>query len=117
VDPRAAILKRMSRELSQKVGPAKWYEMSEVMENFMRKEKNINPNLDFYSATVYRYLGVDIDLFPSIFAMSRVVGWCTHIIEQYSHNRLIRPLTDYQGPQGLQYQPIQERQAGAAALH
>jgi citrate synthase len=111
VDPRAAILKQMSKELSQKIGPAKWYEMSELMQDLMLREKKLNPNLDFYSATVYRYLNVEIDLFPMIFAMSRVVGWCTHFIEQYKNNRLIRPMTNYTGPQGLKYAPITTRTA------
>jgi len=111
VDPRAAILKQMSKELSIKVGPAKWYEMSEMLQQAMLKEKNINPNLDFYSATVYRYLNIHTDLFPLIFAMSRVVGWGTHFMEQYRNNRLIRPMTNYVGPQNLRYTPIQERVA------
>jgi citrate synthase len=114
-DPRAAILKRMSKELSEKVGPKKWYEMSEIIEKIMITEKKINPNLDFYSASVYQYLSVHIDLYPLIFAMSRVVGWCTHFIEQYSHNRLIRPLTHYAGPQGLHYTSISERSTQPAA--
>lgn len=109
IDPRAAILKRMSKELSQKVGPAKWYEMSETMEKRVVAQKNINPNLDFYSASVYQYLGLQIDLYPLIFATSRVIGWCTHFIEQYKNNRLIRPLTNYAGPQGLKYAAIQSR--------
>lgn len=109
IDPRAAILKRMSRELSQKIGPAKWYEMSEVMEKAVLKEKKLNPNLDFYSASVYHYLGIHTDLFPLIFAMSRVVGWCTHFMEQYANNRLIRPVTNYAGPQGLRYTPLSAR--------
>jgi citrate synthase len=109
VDPRAAILKKMSQELSEKVGPKKWYEMSEHMQQLMLKEKKINPNLDFYSATVFRFLGIDTDLYPLIFAASRIVGWCTHFIEQYRNNRLIRPLTHYTGPQGLKYSPIEQR--------
>ncbi len=114
VDPRAAILKQMSQELSQKIGPAKWYEMSEVLQRIMLKEKNINPNLDFYSASVYQYLNINIDLFPLIFAASRIVGWCTHFMEQLKNNRLIRPLTDYKGPQNLKYVPLVERQPRAA---
>lgn len=116
IDPRAAILKRMSKELSQKVGPAKWYEMSIAMEEIMVSQKKINPNLDFYSASVYKYLGIPTDLYPSIFATSRVVGWCTHFIEQYRNNRLIRPATQYLGPQGLQYQPIASRTAAPAKV-
>lgn len=115
IDPRAAILKKMSRELSQKIGPTKWYDMSETMEKLVYQEKKLNPNLDFYSASVYRYLGIDTDLFPSIFAMSRVVGWCTHFIEQYKNNRLIRPLTEYVGPQGLKYLPMSQRNSVPAS--
>lgn len=117
VDPRAAILKKMARELSHKVGPAKWFEMSEAMERVMLREKNLNANLDFYSATVYRYLGISTDLFPLIFAISRVVGWCTHLMEQYQHNRLIRPVTQYVGPQGLRYATLSARSSAAAAAH
>lgn len=112
-DPRAAVLKQKSKELSQTVGPAKWYEMSEIIEKIMITEKKINPNLDFYSASVFRYLGIDTDLYPVIFAVSRVIGWCTHILEQYRNNRLIRPLSEYTGPQGLTYQPIGSRSAAA----
>ena len=116
VDPRAAILKQMARELSEKVGPSKWYEMSEVMEQIMLREKKLNPNLDFYSASVYRYLGIDTDLFPLIFATSRVVGWCTHFMEQYANNRLIRPLTHYTGHQWLKYEALDRRKAPAAPV-
>jgi len=115
IDPRAAVLKQKSKELSQKIGPAKWYDMSEIIEKIMINEKKINPNLDFYSATVFRYLGIDTDLYPVIFALSRVVGWCTHIIEQYRNNRLIRPLSQYTGPQGLRYEPIASRAATAVS--
>jgi citrate synthase len=87
--------------------------MSEVMEKMMLREKHINANLDFYSASVYRYLGISTDLFPSIFATSRMIGWCTHFIEQYKNNRLIRPLTQYLGPQGLKYVPLADRNAVA----
>ncbi len=113
-DPRAAVLKQKSLELSQKVGPAKWYEMSQVIEKIMINEKKINPNLDFYSATVFRYLGIVTDLYPVIFAISRIVGWCTHIMEQYQNNRLIRPLSQYTGPQNLKYEPLAARHAAAA---
>jgi citrate synthase len=113
-DPRAAVLKQKALELSQKVGPAKWYEISQVIEKIMINEKKINPNLDFYSATVFRYLGIETNLYPVIFAISRIVGWCTHIMEQYRNNRLIRPLSQYTGPQGLKYEPLAARQAAAA---
>jgi citrate synthase len=115
VDPRAAVLKQKSKELSQKLGPAKWFEISEIIERIMIHEKKINPNLDFYSATVFRYLGIDTDLYPVIFAVSRVVGWCTHMIEQYRNNRLIRPLSHYTGPQGLRYEPVGSRSPATAS--
>jgi citrate synthase len=108
-DPRAAVLKVKARELSQKMGPAKWFEMSEIIEKYMIANKKINPNLDFYSATVFHYLGIDTDLYPLIFAMSRIIGWCTHIIEQFQTNRLIRPLTQYAGESNLKYVPITQR--------
>ncbi len=114
IDPRAAILKQKSKELSEKVGPALWYEMSEIIEKIMINEKKINPNLDFYSATVFRYLGLGTDLYPVIFAISRVVGWCTHMMEQYKNNRLIRPLSQYTGPNDLRYTPIAERHPAQA---
>jgi citrate synthase len=113
-DPRAVILKKMAKELSEKVGPSKWFEMSEAMERVMLREKKLYANLDFYSASVYRYLGITTDLFPLIFAASRIVGWCTHFMEQYGHNRLIRPVTRYDGPKGLQYIPIAQRGKTAA---
>ncbi len=115
LDPRAAILKQMSRDLSQKIGPAQWFEISEAIEQLMLREKNIHANLDFYSASVYRYIGIDTDLFPLIFATSRMIGWCTHFLEQYKNNRLIRPLTQYTGPQGLHYTPLANRNSTAAA--
>lgn len=113
-DPRAAVLKVKSKELSQKIGPAKWFEISEVIEKIMIGEKKINPNLDFYSATVFRYLAIDTDLYPVIFAISRIVGWGTHVMEQYKNNRLIRPLSEYVGPQGLTYVPMASRQPAPA---
>ncbi len=115
IDPRAAVLKQKSKELSQKIGPAKWFEMSEIIEKIMVHEKKINPNLDFYSATVFRYLSIDTDLYPVIFALSRIVGWCTHMVEQYRNNRLIRPLSQYTGPNNLHYVPIAERNAAPAS--
>lgn len=117
VDPRAAILKRMSKELGQKVGPPLWFDLSEQIEKIMLREKKLNANLDFYSASVYRYLGIATDLFPLIFATSRVIGWCTHFLEQYRNNRLIRPMTQYTGPQGLSYMPIGSRNSASAAAH
>jgi citrate synthase len=97
-DPRATHLRRMSRELGEKRGDPAWYRMSERIEHLVKTEKKLNPNVDFYSATVYYILGIPIDLFTPIFAVSRVSGWTAHILEQYANNRLIRPRTEYTGP-------------------
>src|SRR5688572_18643316 len=99
VDPRATHLRRMSKELGEKAGNTRWYEMSQRIEALVKGEKKLNPNVDFYSASVYYTLGIPIDLFTPIFAVSRVSGWTAHCLEQYANNRLIRPRTDYIGPQ------------------
>src|SRR5918994_7415753 len=98
-DPRATHLRRMSKELGEKAGNTRWFEMSERIEGLIRGEKKLYANVDFYSASTYYTLGIDIDLFTPIFAVSRVSGWTAHCLEQYANNRLIRPRTDYIGPQ------------------
>jgi citrate synthase len=98
-DPRATHLRRMSKELGEKAGNTRWYEMSRRIEALVTGEKKLYPNVDFYSASTYYTLGIDIDLFTPIFAVSRVSGWTAHCLEQYANNRLIRPRTDYIGPQ------------------
>ena len=97
-DPRATHLRRMSKEMSQAAGNTKWYDMSEKVEGFVRGEKKLNANVDFYSASTYTTLGIDMDIFTPIFAVSRISGWCAHVIEQHDNNRLIRPRADYTGP-------------------
>ena len=97
-DPRATHLRRMSEELGRADGNAKWLEMSRAIELFVKQEKKLNANVDFYSASTYTTLGIDIDLFTPIFAVSRVSGWAAHVIEQLGDNRLIRPRAEYQGP-------------------
>jgi 2-methylcitrate synthase len=97
-DPRATHLRRMSKELGEKVGNTRWFEMSQRIESVVKGEKKLNPNVDFYSASTYYTLGIPIDLFTPIFAVSRVSGWTAHCLEQYANNRLIRPRTDYIGP-------------------
>ena len=97
-DPRATHLRRMSKELGEKAGNTKWFEMSRRIEALVTGEKKLYPNVDFYSASTYYTLGIDIDLYTPIFAVSRVSGWTAHCLEQYSNNRLIRPRTDYIGP-------------------
>ena len=108
-DPRAAILKRMSRELTAETGHPEYYEMSAALEQLMTERKGLIPNVDFYSATVYYSMGIPIDLFTPIFAASRVAGWCAHILEQYANNRIYRPRGNYNGATGLRYVPIEKR--------
>jgi citrate synthase len=98
-DPRATHLRRMSKELGEKAGNTRWFEMSRRIEALVTGEKKLYPNVDFYSASTYYTLGIDIDLFTPIFAVSRISGWTAHCLEQYANNRLIRPRTDYIGPQ------------------
>jgi citrate synthase len=98
-DPRAAHLRRMSKELGEKAGNTRWFEMSRRIETLVTGEKKLYPNVDFYSASAYYTLGIEIDLYTPIFAVSRISGWTAHCLEQYANNRLIRPRTDYIGPQ------------------
>jgi citrate synthase len=97
-DPRATHLRRMSEQLGKDSGQTKWYEMSRTIELFVNKEKQLNANVDFYSASTYATLGIDIDLYTPIFAVSRIAGWAAHVIEQLDDNRLIRPRAEYIGP-------------------
>jgi citrate synthase len=97
-DPRATHLRVMSRDLGESSGQPQWYEMSEKIEQFVRAEKKLNANVDFYSASTYRTLGIDVDLFTPLFAVSRISGWTAHVIEQLDDNRLIRPRAEYLGP-------------------
>jgi len=97
-DPRATHLRRMSEELGKAAGNTKWFDMSRQIETFVKAEKKLNANVDFYSASTYTTLGIDIDLFTPIFAISRIAGWAAHVLEQHDDNRLIRPRADYTGP-------------------
>ena len=97
-DPRAAHLRRMSHDLGTRAGNTAWFDMSERIEALVKSEKKLNPNVDFYSASTYYTLGIPIDLYTPIFAVSRMSGWTAHILEQYANNRLIRPRADYTGP-------------------
>jgi citrate synthase len=98
-DPRATHLRRMSEQLCKDAGQPKWFEMSRAIELYINKEKRLNANVDFYSASTYTTLGIDIDLFTPIFAVSRIAGWSAHVIEQLDDNRLIRPRAEYIGPE------------------
>lgn len=108
-DPRAKHLKKMSKEITALKGTEKWYEMSVKIEEFIKKEKGLPANVDFYSASVYHSLGIKHDLFTPIFAISRFSGWVAHILEQYDNNRLIRPRAEYVGPEKQVYTDISER--------
>jgi len=97
-DPRATHLRKMSHDLGQSSGQAKWFEFSRKIEEFVKADKRLNANVDFYSASTYHTLGIDVDLFTPVFAVSRVSGWTAHVVEQLADNRLIRPRADYIGP-------------------
>jgi citrate synthase len=109
-DPRATHLRRMSEQLGKDAGNPKWFDMSRAIELYINKEKKLNANVDFYSASTYQTLGIDIDLYTPIFAVSRIAGWAAHVIEQLDDNRLIRPRAEYIGPAyPSPYIPIAER--------
>jgi citrate synthase len=109
-DPRATHLRRMSRDLGKRAGVTAWYDMSERIEALVKGEKKLNPNVDFYSASTYYTLGIPLDLYTPIFAVSRISGWTAHILEQYANNRLIRPRAEYIGPTYPQrFVPLDQR--------
>ena len=108
-DPRAKFLRNMSKELTKLTGQEKWYNMSVAIEDYIKKEKGLPANVDFYSASVYHSLGIDHDLFTPIFAISRMSGWLAHILEQYDNNRLIRPRAQYTGYGLREYVPVENR--------
>jgi citrate synthase len=108
-DPRATILRRLSRELGEATGDPRWYEISEAVEKVVLAEKGLRPNVDFYAGSVLHYLGLPTDLFTPMFAAARAAGWTAHIREQYADNRIIRPDSEYIGPRDQQYVPIEER--------
>jgi citrate synthase len=97
-DPRATHLRRFSKSLGERAGEPQWFEMSQRIEALVKAEKKLNPNVDFYSASAFYSLGIPIDLYTPIFAVSRISGWTAHVLEQYANNRLIRPRTEYIGP-------------------
>ena len=110
LDPRAPHLRAMAIKLSNKIGEPKWIRMSQRIAELMKEKKNLNANVDFYSATVYHSLGIPTDLFTPVFAVARTSGWCAHILEQLEDNRLFRPLSQYVGePAGKNVIPIDQR--------
>jgi citrate synthase len=108
-DPRATHLRQLSKEMGQRKGDTKWYDMTAKVEEVMKREKGLLPNVDAYSASTYYMMGIPLDLYTPIFAISRISGWTAHILEQYADNKLIRPRAEYTGPRGLKYVPIAER--------
>jgi citrate synthase len=108
-DPRAKILGEKSEALGEAAGDMKWYDMSVAIEEYIMEEKGLAPNVDFYSASTYYQMGIPIDIYTPIFAMSRVGGWIAHVLEQYEDNRLIRPRARYVGPDDQTFVPLDER--------
>jgi citrate synthase len=108
-DPRATHLRQFSKEMGERSGNSKWYDMSLKVEEVMMREKGLYPNVDFFSASTYYMMGIPLDLYTPIFAVSRITGWTAHILEQYADNKLIRPRADYVGPRNVPYVPIGER--------
>ena len=115
-DPRALFLRKMSKQLGEAAGNTKWYEMSERLIPIMKdtpnaegKPRNLNPNVDFFSASAYYTMGIPLDLFTPIFAIARCGGWTAHVIEQHTNNRIIRPTDDYVGPTGKKVVPLDQR--------
>jgi citrate synthase len=108
-DPRATHLRRFSKEIGQRKGDTKWYEMTAKVEEVMKREKGLLPNVDAYSASTYYMMGIPLDLYTPIFAISRISGWTAHILEQYADNKLIRPRAEYIGPRNVPYVAIDER--------
>lgn len=108
-DPRATHLRRMSEEIGKRQGDTKWFDMSRRIEDIVKTEKGLNPNVDFYSASTYYMLGIALDLYTPIFGISRMSGWTAHILEQYSNNKLIRPRSEYTGGMNLEFVPMEKR--------
>ncbi len=102
-DPRAAILRKISQQLTKQMGEPQWYEISTLIDDTMNKEKGLMPNVDFYSATVYYAMGIPVDIYTPIFAVSRISGWIAHAMEQYENNRIYRPRGKWTGKIGLKW--------------
>jgi citrate synthase len=116
VDPRAPILRSLAGQLVERAGNTRWLRISEVVQDTMREEmerrgKQVYPNVDFFSASVYYTLGISLDLFTNLFACARMAGWTAHVIEQLKDNRLIRPESSYIGPADRTVRPVAERGA------
>jgi citrate synthase len=108
-DPRATHLRQFSKEMGDSAGDSKWYEMSRQVEEVIKREKGLFPNVDFFSASTYYMMGIPLDLYTPIFAVSRISGWTGHVLEQYADNKLIRPRAEYVGARDSAYVPIAQR--------
>lgn len=108
-DPRATVLRGLSKQLGDERGETQWYDISREIEGVVQKEKGLYANVDFYSASTYHSIGIPTDLFTPVFAMSRMAGWTAHVLEQYANNRLIRPRAEYTGPKDVLYIPLDQR--------
>ena len=109
-DPRATHLRKFSETMGKRTGQTQWFQMSRTIEEFILQEKHLYSNVDFYSASTYYLMGIPLDLYTPIFAISRTSGWVAHILEQYAHNRIIRPTAEYTGPVDCTWRPVKERQ-------
>jgi citrate synthase len=108
-DPRSTWLRKFSKEMGEASGQTQWFTILETLRDMMFREKKLYPNVDYYSGSAYYLMGIPLDLFTPIFAVSRISGWTAHILEQYANNRLIRPRAEYTGPRDVPYVPIEER--------
>lgn len=109
MDPRAIVLKRLAQEVGERAGDVRWFEISSAIEEAVMQQKGLNPNVDFYAASVYHSLGIPTDLMTPLFAVARMSGWTAHVREQYANNKVIRPGSEYIGPRDQVYLPIDER--------
>jgi 2-methylcitrate synthase len=108
-DPRTPIIKEWARKLSERAGDKRLFPIAERIEQVMRREKKLFPNLDFYSALAYHFNGIPTHMFTPLFVMSRIAGWSAHLLEQRSNNKLIRPISNYTGPEEKEWKPIDRR--------
>jgi citrate synthase len=109
MDPRATVLKQLCKEMGERLGQPKWYEIFAALEETTFEQKGLYPNVDLYAAGVYHMLGIPTDLMTPIFALARMTGWTAHVREQYANNRIIRPGSEYIGPRERAYVPIDDR--------